>query len=75
MQKCVFRVSLSRKMSKFSQQPFRLLKYCEICTGAIEMLGANTFSAGDAQENHWIFLTVICILQFSFILEYFTTFG
>ena len=37
------------------------------------MPGANTFSGGRAPKTIGFF-TVICILQFSLILEYFSTF-
>ena len=73
VQKCVFRASLSRKMFKFSQQPY-FFKRCEFCAEAIEMPGANTFSEGHAPKTTGFF-TVICILQFRLILEYFSTFS
>ena len=38
------------------------------------MPGANTFSGGRAPKTTG-FCTVICILQFSLISEYFGTFG
>ena len=61
------------KCSNFHGSHFVFLKYCELCTEAIEMPGANTFSGGRAPKTTG-FCTVICILQFSLILEYFSTF-
>ena len=49
VQKCVFRASLSRKI-KFYQHP-----YCEICAEAIQMLSADTYSAGVHQNVTEVF--------------------
>ena len=47
---------------------------CVFCTEAIEMPGANTFRVG-GRAPKTTFCTVICILQFSLISEYFSTLG
>ena len=62
------------KCSNFPGGHFVFFKCCEFCTEAIEMPGANTFSGGHAPKTTG-FCTVICILQFSLISEYFSTFG
>ena len=61
------------KCSNFHGSHFVFLKCCEFCTEAIEMPVVNTFSGGRAPKTTGFF-TVICILQFSLILEYFSTF-
>ena len=61
------------KCSNFYGSHFVFLKCCEFCNEAIEMPVANTFSGGRAPKTTGFF-TVICILQFSLILEYFSTF-
>ena len=53
---------------------FVILKFCGFFAEAIEMPGTNTFSGGRAPKTTG-FCTVICILQFSLISEYFSTFG
>ena len=53
---------------------FVFLKYCQFCAEAIEIPSANTFGEGCAPKTTGFF-TVICILQFSLISEYFSTFG
>ena len=62
------------KCSNFLGSHFVFLKCCEVCTEAIEMPGANTLGGGRAPKTTG-FYTVICILQFSLISEYFSTFG
>ena len=62
------------KCSNFLGGHFVFLKCCVFCPEAIEMPGANTFSGGRAPKTTG-FCTVICILQFSLISEYFNTFG
>ena len=62
------------KCSNFPGSHFVFFKCCEISIEAIEMLGANTFSVGASPKTTG-FSTVICILQFSSISEYFSTFG
>ena len=62
------------KCSNFLGGHFVFLKCCEFCTEAIEMPGANMFSGGCALKTTG-FCTVICILQFSLISEYFSTLG
>ena len=58
------------KCSNFVGGHFVFLKCWEFCTEATEMPGANIFSGGHAPKT----CTVICILQFSLISEYFSTF-
>ena len=62
------------KCSNFLGGHFVFLKCCEFFAEAIEMPDANTFSGGRAPKTTG-FCTVICILQFSLIWEYFSTFG
>ena len=62
------------KCSNFLGGHFAFLKCCEFCTETIGMPGANTFSGGRALKTTG-FCLVICILQFSLISEYFSTFG
>ena len=58
------------KCFKFSRQArVVFLKCCEFCTEAIDARLINTFSGGRAPKTTGFFM-VICILQFSLILEY-----
>ena len=55
------------KCPNFLGSHFVFLKCCEICTEAIEMPCANTFSRGSARKQ-LDFVRFFCILQFSGII-------
>ena len=59
------------KCSNFLGGHFVFLKCCEFCTEALEM---NAGRRGGRAPKTTGFCTVICILQFSLISEYFSTF-
>ena len=59
------------KCPNFLASHIVFLKSCEIFTEAIETPCANTFGGGAGQKPLDLF-TVICILQFSLISEYFS---
>ena len=60
------------KCSNFLGGHFVFLKCCEFCTEAIEIPVPIRLAEGAPKTTG--FCTVICILQFSLISEYFSTF-